>query len=93
MYHNHRARYSVLKAALTLLTVGVICSASAKEGMWLPPNLKNRAEDMKNSGLKIPVDKLYNTNGTGLNNAVVLFGKGCTGEIDLAGRIALVFFG
>ncbi len=89
MYHNHRAKYSVLKAALTLLTVGVICNASAKEGMWLPPTLKNKAEDMKNSGLKIPVDKIYNTNGTGLNNAVVLFGKGCTGEVISAKGLVL----
>ncbi|HYD20768.1 MAG TPA: S46 family peptidase [Flavipsychrobacter sp.] len=81
MYHNHRARYSVLKAALTLLTVGVICSATAKEGMWLPPTIKDKAEDMKAAGLRIPVEKIYNSDGTGLNNAVVLFGKGCTGEI------------
>lgn len=81
MYHKHRAKYSLLKAALTLLTTGVICNASAKEGMWLPPTIKNKAEDMKNSGLKIPVDKIYNENGTGLNNAVVLFGSGCTGEV------------
>jgi hypothetical protein len=81
MSRNHRARYSLLKAAFTLLTVGVICNASAKEGMWMPPAIKNRAEDMKNAGLKIPIDQLYNANGTGLNNAVVLFGKGCTGEV------------
>jgi hypothetical protein len=49
--------------------------------MWLPPNLKNRAADMRAEGLEIPVDQLYNDEGTGLNNAVVLFGRGCTGEI------------
>ncbi len=36
---------------------------------------------MKKMGLEIPVEQLYNENGTGLNNAVVLFGKGCTGEV------------
>ncbi len=56
-------------------------SSYAKEGMWLPPNLAARAADMKAEGLEIPVDQLYNAQGTGLNNAVVLFGKGCTGEI------------
>jgi hypothetical protein len=81
MHHKHRAKYSLLKAALTLLTAGVICNATAKEGMWLPPTIKNKADDMKNAGLKIPVNKIYNTNGTGLNNAVVLFGSGCTGEV------------
>ena len=53
----------------------------AKEGMWLPPTLKNREQDMRALGLEIPVEQLYNADGTGLNNAVVLFGKGCTGEI------------
>lgn len=81
MHHKHRAKYSVFKAVLTLLTTGVICNAVAKEGMWLPPTIKNKAEDLKNSGLKIPVNKIYNENGTGLNNAVVLFGSGCTGEV------------
>jgi hypothetical protein len=81
MHHNHRARYSLLRAVFTLLTAGIIYGAQAKEGMWLPPTIKNKAEDMKASGLKIPVEKLYNSNGTGLNNAVVLFGSGCTGEI------------
>jgi hypothetical protein len=57
------------------------CIATAKEGMWVPATLPAHAKDMKSLGLEIPVDELYNTNGTGLNNAIVLFGKGCTGEI------------
>ncbi len=56
-------------------------SLSAKEGMWLPPLLKAREADMRGMGLEIPVDMLYNNEGTGLNNAVVLFGRGCTGEV------------
>ncbi len=55
--------------------------AIAKEGMWLPPTLKNHERDMKAAGLQIAIDEIYNNNGTGLNNAIVLFGKGCTGEI------------
>jgi len=53
----------------------------AKEGVWPPSMIKNREADMRELGLQIPVDILYNNNGTGLNNAVVMFGKGCTGEI------------
>src|SRR5437870_4118032 len=53
----------------------------AKEGMWPPPVLASRAADLKSMGLQIPVEQLYNDQGTGLNNAVVLFGKGCTGEL------------
>jgi hypothetical protein len=53
----------------------------AREGMWQPTKLKRQESDMQKLGLKIPVEELYNEQGTGLNNAVVLFGQGCTGEI------------
>lgn len=69
------------KTVLSLLFVGSQCHVSAKEGMWLPPLLKQKEADMKSMGLQIPVNQIYNTDGTGLNNAVVLFGSGCTGEI------------
>ena len=55
--------------------------ARAKEGMWIPATLKKQENQMKALGLEIPVDMIYNDKGTGLNNAVVLFGRGCTGEI------------
>jgi hypothetical protein len=75
-----------LSLALTkcLYLVGLLSGyypSVAKEGMWIPATLKGREKDMKSMGLEIPVDRLYNENGTGLNNAVVLFGRGCTGEI------------
>lgn len=70
-----------LKTAIFSALVGIATPAVAKDGMWLPPTLKNRENDMKKMGLEIPVEQLYNENGTGLNNAVVLFGKGCTGEV------------
>ncbi|MES2703030.1 MAG: S46 family peptidase [Bacteroidota bacterium] len=49
--------------------------------MWIPATLAAQAKDMKSLGLEIPIDQLYNKSGTGLNNAIVLFGRGCTGEI------------
>src|SRR5690554_2699005 len=63
-----------------LFVVGFLPPSGAKEGIWLPPMIKGREADMKAMGLQIPVDQLYNDDGTGLNNAVVLFGRGCTGE-------------
>lgn len=56
-------------------------SSTAKEGMKVPPTLLQSQKDIIAAGLEIPVSKLYNSSGTGLNNAIVLFGKGCTGEI------------
>lgn len=81
MYKGIRFRPLFLKTAIFSVLVGSFGQSAAKEGMWLPPTLKNRESDMKKMGLEIPVEQLYNENGTGLNNAVVLFGKGCTGEI------------
>jgi len=69
------------KCALFFLIVFSRFPAIAKEGMWIPATLASHEKEMRAMGLEIPVDKLYNEDGTGLNNAVVLFGKGCTGEI------------
>lgn len=69
------------KTILLLFSVSLAPDSSAKEGMWLPSSLKSREADMKKAGLAIPVEALYNDAGTGLNNAVVLFGSGCTAEI------------
>src|SRR6185437_11694596 len=78
--HSGRFYISVAKVIFLLFAFGFI-KANAKEGMWLPPLLQQYAADMKIMGLQIPVEKLYNDNGTGLNNAVIIFGKGCSGEI------------
>jgi hypothetical protein len=69
------------KLLLVALTITSSITLSAKEGMWLPPTLKEHEKDMKAWGLQIAIEKIYNNEGTGLNNAIVLFGRGCTGEI------------
>jgi hypothetical protein len=74
-------RFFIKTGISALLVSSISTFSSAKEGMWLPPTLKQRAADMKAEGLEIPIEQLYNAQGTGLNNAVVLFGRGCTGEI------------
>ena len=69
------------KSLIIFFAILFSCPASAKEGMWIPATLKEHEKEMKAMGLQIPIDQLYNKDGTGLNNAVVLFGRGCTGEI------------
>ena len=71
----------VRKFLLSALITASCNSMFAKEGMWMPPKVKDHEREMKEMGLQIAIDKIYNDNGTGLNNAIVLFGKGCTGEI------------
>jgi hypothetical protein len=76
----------MIKSKFTRLLIGTfaltstILQVSAKEGMWLPPKIKAQEAEMKKLGLQIPVEELYNEDGLGLNNAVVHFGGGCTGE-------------
>ncbi|RYZ41477.1 MAG: serine protease, partial [Sphingobacteriales bacterium] len=81
MFLTHDNRHYLLKTVILITCVGLGFSTFAKEGMWLPPTLKSREADMKSMGLQIPVDKIYNPDGSGLNNSIVLFGSGCTGEI------------
>lgn len=72
---------SFLVASMSLCALLNTHVSRAKEGMKVPPKVVQSSKEMIAAGLDIPVEKLYNANGTGLNNAVVLFGKGCTGEI------------
>lgn len=81
MLQNFTLRRPAVFGLLMGLSVATGHRSLAKEGMWLPPNIKNQERDMKAAGLQIAIDKIYNENGTGLNNAIVLFGKGCTGEV------------
>jgi hypothetical protein len=81
MFKRLKSKRALTSSLLFIYLISTQLAAQAKEGMWIPATLKSREKDMKSMGLEIPVDQLYNTNGTGLNNAVVLFGRGCTGEI------------
>lgn len=69
------------KTLVIILLVGISATTYARKGMWMPPLLKNQEAEIVAAGLDIPVDMLYNADGTGLNNAVVLFGSGCTAEV------------
>ncbi|MEH0156551.1 S46 family peptidase [Limibacter armeniacum] len=54
----------------------------AHEGMWLPSLIKKLNEqDMKESGFKLTAEDIYSVNKSSMKDAVVLFGRGCTGEI------------
>jgi len=52
----------------------------ADEGMWLLKELNRiSAARMKELGFKYPIDKLYSETNPSLKDAVVIFGRGCTG--------------
>ena len=56
--------------------------ASADEGMWLPMLLGQQVyNDMVKHGLKLTKEQLYSINKPSIKDAIVIFGRGCTGEI------------
>lgn len=54
----------------------------ADEGMWLP-YLLNRLTytDMQAKGLQLTQEEVFSMNNSSLKDAIILFGRGCTGEI------------
>ncbi len=73
-----------MKKLLFLLAVLLLPfhSLFAGEGMWIPMLLKQLNEkEMKAMGMRISAEDIYSINNTSLKDAIVLFGRGCTGEI------------
>lgn len=69
------------KFTLILLTLAAGFSAMADEGMWLPSLISQRITDMQEKGFKLSAEDIYDVNQASLKDAVVLFGRGCTGEL------------
>lgn len=57
--------------------------AQADEGMWLPIMLEKLGiiKDMQAKGLKLSAEDIYSVNQGSIKDAVVWFGRGCTGEV------------
>ena len=54
----------------------------ADEGMWLMHILeKQNFNKMQEKGLKLSPEDIYNINASSLKDAIIQFGRGCTGEI------------
>ena len=75
-----------MKFRLTVLIVFSLCLSNvfADEGMWLLGNLrKNKQTDrvMKELGLQMPVNKIYDPKKPCLADAVVSFGGFCSGVV------------
>ena len=67
---------------ILIIITGILQQSSAKEGMWIPYLLeKINASDMQAMGMHISAEDIYNVNKPSLKDAIVFFGRGCTGEI------------
>lgn len=70
------------KIVLALSSFILSLSLMADEGMWLLPLIKQQKfEDMKRLGLKLDAVDIYNPDSASLKDGVVIFGRGCTGEM------------
>lgn len=73
---------SIMAAAIALpVFAGIQQTAMADEGMWLPSLISERIGDMQAKGFKLDAQDIYSINQASLKDAVVLFGRGCTGEV------------
>lgn len=71
---------------VTLLFIAAMFAFSpllrADEGMWLLMYIdKQTYKDMKAKGLKLTSKQIYDINHSSLKDAIIQFGRGCTGEI------------
>jgi hypothetical protein len=54
----------------------------ADEGMWIPSLLgEQKLDEMRKKGLRLTAEDIYSINQASLKDAIVLFGRGCTGAI------------
>ena len=79
----------------TLLSLGLYIffgsgTLLAEEGMWIPMLLeKFQIEQLQNAGLRISAEDIYSINQDCLKDAIVIFGRGCTGEMISAEGLVL----
>ncbi len=89
---THKVFFRKALGALTVtLTLGIFAetTASADEGMWLPSLISERIGDMQSKGFRLSAEDIYSVNQASLKDAVVLFGRGCTGEVVSAEGLLL----
>jgi hypothetical protein len=73
-----------MKKYILLIPVIFLCVnlLFADEGMWIPSLLgEQKLDDMRKKGLKLSAEDIYSINQASLKDAIVLFGRGCTGAI------------
>ncbi len=73
-----------LKTIILLLAIMFVANPvlRADDGMWIPLLLKKyNIKDMQAKGFKLTAEDIYSINKASMKDAVVIFGRGCTGEL------------
>jgi len=77
MYKMRKILYAFI--ALLMITQSFV---KADEGMWLPLFIDRlNYVDMQKMGLQLTAEEIYSVNNSSLKDAIVQFGRGCTGEV------------
>jgi Peptidase S46 len=67
---------------LIVVSISIFKPAKADEGMWLPLLVERlNYVDMQKMGLQLTPEEIYSVNHSSIKDAIVIFGRGCTGEI------------
>ncbi|MCD4679084.1 MAG: S46 family peptidase [Bacteroidales bacterium] len=67
---------------LFIILLGLNPIAKADEGMWLPMFIERlNYVDMQKMGLQLTAEEIYSINNSSLKDAIIIFDRGCTGEI------------
>jgi hypothetical protein len=72
------------KLLIALISTMLIFSSSVKadEGMWLLQLIQQlNIEKMQEMGCELSAEEIYSVNNTSMKDAIVIFGRGCTGEV------------
>ena len=73
--------FKALSLTFSLIVLTRLIAFSG-EGMWIPMLLEQLNEkEMKEMGMRISAEDIYSINNSSMKDAIVLFGRGCTGEI------------
>ena len=73
-----------MKKLLSILSIILLLNISVKadEGMWLLSLIQQfNIEKMQQMGCELSAEEIYSVNNTSLKDAIVIFGRGCTGEV------------
>ncbi|MFP4556260.1 MAG: S46 family peptidase [Bacteroidales bacterium] len=72
-------KLTILFTAIFILSTP---NLNADEGMWIPLLIeKYNISDMQSKGLRLTAEDIYSINQPSIKDAIVIFGRGCTGEV------------
>ena len=72
----------IVSGLLMVLFISGSLNLRAEEGMWIPMLIeKYQIKHMQEAGLRLNADDIYSINQDCLKDAIVIFNRGCTGEM------------